>query len=259
MSELLALGVSHKTAPLELRERLALTEGRAAGVLERAARRRADPRGRGALDLQPHRALPRRRRPGRGRVGGARRARARGRHPPDRAARPPLLAARRRGRPPPLPRHRRPRLDDPRRGRDPGPGQARLRAGAGRGRHRARSSTASSAARSRPASGPATETADRREGASRSPRSPSSWRSARSATSPSAACCVIGAGETAELTARALAARGVETVFIANRRYDRAIGLAQRFGGEAVRIDELPAQLASAPTSSSPRPTRRTT
>ena len=32
-SELLALGISHKTAPLELRERLALTEGRAAGVL----------------------------------------------------------------------------------------------------------------------------------------------------------------------------------------------------------------------------------
>jgi glutamyl-tRNA reductase len=54
---------------------------------------------------------------------------------------------------------------------------------------------------------------------------------------------VIGAGETSELTARALAARGVSTVFIANRRYDRAIGLAQRFGGEAVRIDELPEQL----------------
>ena len=33
MSELLALGVSHKTAPLELRERMALTEGRAVGVL----------------------------------------------------------------------------------------------------------------------------------------------------------------------------------------------------------------------------------
>ncbi|MDP9134693.1 MAG: glutamyl-tRNA reductase, partial [Actinomycetota bacterium] len=31
--ELLALGVSHKTAPLELRERLALTEGRATAVL----------------------------------------------------------------------------------------------------------------------------------------------------------------------------------------------------------------------------------
>src|ERR671937_85824 len=33
MSGLLALGVSHRTAPLELREQLALTEGRAAGVL----------------------------------------------------------------------------------------------------------------------------------------------------------------------------------------------------------------------------------
>ena len=33
MSELLALGLSHKTAPLELRERLALTEGRATSVL----------------------------------------------------------------------------------------------------------------------------------------------------------------------------------------------------------------------------------
>ena len=54
---------------------------------------------------------------------------------------------------------------------------------------------------------------------------------------------VIGAGETAELTARALAARGVETVFIANRRYNRAIGLAQRFGGYAVRFEELPTQL----------------
>ena len=57
---------------------------------------------------------------------------------------------------------------------------------------------------------------------------------------------VVGAGETAELTARALAARGVEAVFIANRRYDRAIGLAQRFGGHAVRFEELPDQLAAA-------------
>jgi len=57
---------------------------------------------------------------------------------------------------------------------------------------------------------------------------------------------LIGAGETAELTARALAARGVEAVFVANRRYDRAIGLAQRFGGSAVRFDDLPAQLEQA-------------
>src|SRR5690349_23403584 len=33
MSELLGLGVSHKTAPLDLRERLSLTEGRAVGAL----------------------------------------------------------------------------------------------------------------------------------------------------------------------------------------------------------------------------------
>ena len=57
---------------------------------------------------------------------------------------------------------------------------------------------------------------------------------------------VVGAGETAELVARALVARGVRTVFVANRHYDRAIGLAQRFGGGAVRFEELPEQLAEA-------------
>jgi glutamyl-tRNA reductase len=57
---------------------------------------------------------------------------------------------------------------------------------------------------------------------------------------------LIGAGETAELTARSLAARGSDAVFIANRGYNRAISLAERFGGTAVRIDELPVQLASA-------------
>ncbi len=54
---------------------------------------------------------------------------------------------------------------------------------------------------------------------------------------------VVGAGETAELLARALVARGVATVFVANRHYDRAIGLAQRFDGTAVRFEELPGQL----------------
>ena len=33
VARIFALGVSHKTAPLELRERLALTEGRAVSVL----------------------------------------------------------------------------------------------------------------------------------------------------------------------------------------------------------------------------------
>jgi glutamyl-tRNA reductase len=57
---------------------------------------------------------------------------------------------------------------------------------------------------------------------------------------------VIGAGETAELVARALVARGVATVFVANRHHDRAIGLAERFGGAAVRLEELPEQLGKA-------------
>jgi glutamyl-tRNA reductase len=57
---------------------------------------------------------------------------------------------------------------------------------------------------------------------------------------------VIGAGENGELTARALREHGVHTVFVANRRYERAIGLAQRFGGAAVRFDELPEELESA-------------
>ena len=57
---------------------------------------------------------------------------------------------------------------------------------------------------------------------------------------------LVGAGETSELTARALAARGAEAIFVANRRHNRAIGLAERFGGSAVRIEELPAQLEQA-------------
>ena len=57
---------------------------------------------------------------------------------------------------------------------------------------------------------------------------------------------VIGAGENGELTAQALRERGVHTVFVANRRYDRAIGLAKRFGGDAVRFDDLPAELGRA-------------
>ena len=57
---------------------------------------------------------------------------------------------------------------------------------------------------------------------------------------------VIGAGENGELTAKALRERGVHTVFVANRHYNRAIGLAQRFDGTAVRFDDLPAQLGRA-------------
>ncbi len=57
---------------------------------------------------------------------------------------------------------------------------------------------------------------------------------------------VIGAGKTGKLTARALVNRGVETIYVANRRYDRARYLAQRFGGSALRLDQLPDELVQA-------------
>jgi glutamyl-tRNA reductase len=57
---------------------------------------------------------------------------------------------------------------------------------------------------------------------------------------------IIGAGETAELTASALAAKGVTTIFVANRHADRARSLADRFGGSVLPLDELPDQLEHA-------------
>jgi glutamyl-tRNA reductase len=55
---------------------------------------------------------------------------------------------------------------------------------------------------------------------------------------------VIGTGATAELVARALTRRSTESVFIANRHFDRARGLAERFGGEAARVADLPERLS---------------
>jgi glutamyl-tRNA reductase len=57
---------------------------------------------------------------------------------------------------------------------------------------------------------------------------------------------IVGAGETAELTAQALTAQGVTTMFVANRRRDRAIALAQRFGGASGSFDALPGELERA-------------
>jgi glutamyl-tRNA reductase len=69
---------------------------------------------------------------------------------------------------------------------------------------------------------------------------------------------VIGAGETSELTARALADHGVTTIFLANRHADRALSLAERFGGRVVSLDQLPAQLEQSDivvaSTSSPEP-----
>ncbi len=57
---------------------------------------------------------------------------------------------------------------------------------------------------------------------------------------------ILGAGETSELTARALSEQGAGTIFVANRHADRALHLAQRFGGAVVGLDGLPDQLARA-------------
>jgi glutamyl-tRNA reductase len=69
---------------------------------------------------------------------------------------------------------------------------------------------------------------------------------------------ILGAGETSELTAQALAHQGVGTIFVANRRADRALSLAQRFGGSVVGLDKLPDQLIEADivvsSTSSPHP-----
>ena len=69
---------------------------------------------------------------------------------------------------------------------------------------------------------------------------------------------IIGAGETAELTARALHHRGVRTLFVANRRRDRALALAKMFDGATALLDALPTELLRADivvsSTSSPHP-----
>jgi glutamyl-tRNA reductase len=69
---------------------------------------------------------------------------------------------------------------------------------------------------------------------------------------------IIGAGETSELTARALSQEGVRTIFVANRRADRARSIAERFGGSVSSLHDLPDRLIEADivvaSTSSPHP-----
>jgi glutamyl-tRNA reductase len=55
---------------------------------------------------------------------------------------------------------------------------------------------------------------------------------------------LLGAGEIGELTAEHLAAQKVRQIFVANRKYERAVELSQRFGGSAVQFDSFEEQLA---------------
>ncbi len=54
---------------------------------------------------------------------------------------------------------------------------------------------------------------------------------------------ILGAGETSEMTAGALQARGVKSIFVANRSHDRAVELAQRMNGRAIHFAEWPAEI----------------
>lgn len=55
---------------------------------------------------------------------------------------------------------------------------------------------------------------------------------------------VIGAGETSEKTARALLSRGARSVIVSNRSHERALALATELGGHAIHFDEWHTEFA---------------
>lgn len=50
---------------------------------------------------------------------------------------------------------------------------------------------------------------------------------------------VVGSGEMGVLVTKALAAKGLSAIYVANRTYERAVALANRIGGKAVNLREL--------------------
>jgi len=50
---------------------------------------------------------------------------------------------------------------------------------------------------------------------------------------------IIGAGKMSELAAKQLLSYGIKTVLVSNRTYEKAKELADKFGGSAVRFDEI--------------------
>jgi glutamyl-tRNA reductase len=50
---------------------------------------------------------------------------------------------------------------------------------------------------------------------------------------------IVGAGKMSELAARHLMAHGCSAIFVSNRTFERAAGLAHKFGGEAIKFDDL--------------------
>lgn len=50
---------------------------------------------------------------------------------------------------------------------------------------------------------------------------------------------IVGAGEMAELAARNLSSIGVRHIFVSNRTFERAVQLAEKFGGSAIRFSKI--------------------
>lgn len=57
---------------------------------------------------------------------------------------------------------------------------------------------------------------------------------------------IVGAGEMSELTAQYLKELGARSVVVANRTYERAQEIAQNFDGEAIKFDQLESYLSEA-------------
>jgi glutamyl-tRNA reductase len=57
---------------------------------------------------------------------------------------------------------------------------------------------------------------------------------------------IVGAGKVSEVAARNLLSRGAEIAFVANRTLDRAVSLAERFGGVALPLERAADELAVA-------------
>lgn len=55
---------------------------------------------------------------------------------------------------------------------------------------------------------------------------------------------LLGAGEMAELAAKHMMNNGVQEIAVANRTYERGCELAHEFGGKAIRFEEFPDKLA---------------
>ena len=73
---------------------------------------------------------------------------------------------------------------------------------------------------------------------------------------------VLGAGKMSETTARHLLARGAPAIIVANRTFEKAQGVASRFGGTARRYQDLPELLTVADivvcSTAAPHPVRDT-